>query len=165
MAFVSALQQTNAQMSNYFSSQSYNQMNNLNNLLDPKLAIMQVNAQYYAEYQDFCTYNKKSDGENYSFSEWLTIRSQTMQPYNDNLYQKSEHTTSLKNNSSSSNSNATDCQSLKVNNAKWYCSNTGKCGMCNGTGYVSDGYGLSTKHACTLCNGSGKCKYCNNSIH
>lgn len=162
MALVGALQQTSAQMSNYYSSHSYNQMNNLNNLLDPQLATMQVNAQYYAEYQNFCTYNKKNNGDNYSFSEWLAIRGQLMQNSNNNPIgdHESNPTSQLKGNSSSSNSTTADCPSLKVNNGNWYCANTGKCGMCNGTGSVSDGFGQSTKHKCTLCNGSGKCKYC-----
>lgn len=60
----------------------------------------------------------------------------------------------------SSNTGNSSCASLKVNRGKWYCANTGECGMCNGTGLVSDGFGLSTKHDCTLCGGSGKCKYC-----
>lgn len=61
---------------------------------------------------------------------------------------------------SSSSSSNTSCPSLRVNRGKWYCGNTGECGMCNGTGHVDDGFGLSTKHDCTLCGGSGKCKYC-----
>lgn len=53
-----------------------------------------------------------------------------------------------------------DCISWKVHHGKYYCANTGDCGMCTGTGLVHDGYGLTTKHQCTLCGGTGKCKYC-----
>lgn len=57
---------------------------------------------------------------------------------------------------------AEDCPSLKVAAGKWYCSNTGKCGMCNGDGLVSNEFGVggADSQKCTLCNGTGKCKYC-----
>lgn len=55
------------------------------------------------------------------------------------------------------------CPSLKVNNGKWYCCNTGKCGMCGGDGLMDGSFGQGpNSHKCTLCGGSGKCKYCNN---
>lgn len=73
----------------------------------------------------------------------------------------SSYSSSSNSSSYSSNSSSKSCSSLKINNGKWYCANTGRCGMCNGSGYVKDGYGLSSKHKCTLCGGSGKCKYCN----
>lgn len=55
-----------------------------------------------------------------------------------------------------------DCPSLKVAAGKWYCANTGECGMCNGDGLVSNEFGVggADSQKCTLCNGTGKCKYC-----
>lgn len=76
----------------------------------------------------------------------------------------SSSTTSTSRSSSSSSSSSTrkqDCPSLKMNNAKWYCSNTGKCGMCGGDGLMDGSFGLGANSLkCTLCNGSGRCKYC-----
>ncbi len=61
----------------------------------------------------------------------------------------------------SSSSRSKDCSSLKVNQGKWYCANTGKCGMCGGDGLMDGSFGLGANNLkCTLCNGSGKCKYC-----
>lgn len=38
-----------------------------------------VNAQYWNEYQQFATYNKKPDGSNYSFDEWMALQGQAIQ--------------------------------------------------------------------------------------
>lgn len=63
--------------------------------------------------------------------------------------------------SSYSSSRSNDCPSLSANNGKWYCGNTGKCGMCNGDGLMDGSYGSGPNSLkCTLCNGTGKCKYC-----
>ncbi len=61
----------------------------------------------------------------------------------------------------SSSSRKSDCPSLKATNGKWYCANTGKCGMCGGDGRMDGSFGSGANSLkCTLCNGSGKCKYC-----
>jgi len=63
--------------------------------------------------------------------------------------------------SSSSSSSSSTCPSLKVNGGKWYCANTGDCGMCGGDGFMDGQFGQGpNSHQCTLCGGSGKCKYC-----
>lgn len=51
------------------------------------------------------------------------------------------------------------CPSLRIHNGKWYCGNTGKCGMCNGDGLMDDGIKVN-QFKCTLCGGTGVCKYC-----
>lgn len=59
-------------------------------------------------------------------------------------------------------SSSQSCPSLKVNLGKWYCNNTGKCGMCGGDGLMNDMFGNGPNSLkCTLCGGTGKCKYCN----
>lgn len=58
-----------------------------------------------------------------------------------------------------SNSASKDCPSLKVNHGKWFCANTGECGMCGGDGLMDNPFGLPDDK-CTLCGGTGKCKYC-----
>lgn len=60
-----------------------------------------------------------------------------------------------------SSSGKSSCPSLKVNRGKWYCANTGRCGMCGGDGLMDDQFGHgANSHKCTLCGGTGKCKYC-----
>lgn len=61
----------------------------------------------------------------------------------------------------SSSSSNSSCPSLKVNRGKWYCANTGRCGMCGGDGVMDGQFGQgANSHKCTLCGGTGKCKYC-----
>lgn len=56
---------------------------------------------------------------------------------------------------------SSDCESLRVNNGKWYCANTGRCGMCGGDGLMDGMFGQgANSHKCTLCGGTGRCKYC-----
>ncbi len=89
MAFGQALVQTSAQISAIqYNQQAYNSANvgNYNALLDPRYAAMQVNNQYYNEYQDFSRFNKKSDGSMYTFNEWLTMRGQAIQNLKDEGY-------------------------------------------------------------------------------
>lgn len=63
--------------------------------------------------------------------------------------------------SSHTSTSSNQCPSLKVNRGKWYCANTGQCGMCGGDGLMDDNLGGGVnRHKCTLCGGSGKCKYC-----
>lgn len=65
---------------------------------------------------------------------------------------------SIGSNSGTSNKN---CPSLKIHNGKWYCNNTGECGMCGGDGLMDGMFGQGpNSHKCTLCGGTGKCKYC-----
>lgn len=60
---------------------------------------------------------------------------------------------------SSSSSNKSACPSLRAHNGKYYCCNTGRCGMCNGDGMMDNGIKVN-QFKCTLCDGTGKCKYC-----
>lgn len=63
--------------------------------------------------------------------------------------------------SSASSSSKSSCPSLKVSHGKYYCTNTGRCGMCGGDGLMDDQFGQgANSHKCTLCGGTGKCKYC-----
>lgn len=65
--------------------------------------------------------------------------------------------------SSAGSRSSSSCPSLKVANGKWYCANTGQCGMCGGDGWMDGDFGQGPNTLkCTLCGGTGKCKYCNN---
>lgn len=61
--------------------------------------------------------------------------------------------------SSSTSSSRSSCPSIKINRGKWYCANTGKCGMCWGDGLMDGSQGHNSLK-CSLCGGTGKCKYC-----
>lgn len=50
----------------------------LNALIDPRYAMNQVNNQYYNEYLLFSTYNKKPDGSNYTFDEYMSLNAQAL---------------------------------------------------------------------------------------
>lgn len=61
----------------------------------------------------------------------------------------------------SSSGSSHTCPSLKAHGGKYYCANTGRCGMCGGDGLMDGSFGQGAdSHKCTLCGGSGECKYC-----
>ncbi len=60
---------------------------------------------------------------------------------------------------SSASSGKSSCPSLKAARGKYYCCNTGRCGMCGGDGLMDDGIKVN-QFKCTLCGGTGRCKYC-----
>lgn len=63
--------------------------------------------------------------------------------------------------SSSTSTSSSSCPSLKIARGKYYCANTGRCGMCGGDGLMDAGFGNgANSRKCTLCGGTGRCKYC-----
>ena len=81
--------------------------------------------------------------------------------YSSSSYSSSYSSSSSSSSYSSSSSKSSSCPSLKASNGKWYCANTGKCGMCGGDGMMDGSFGQGANSLkCTLCGGSGKCKYC-----
>lgn len=58
----------------------------LNRLIDPNFAIQQVLSQEIQEYQQFCRYNKKPDGSNYTLDEYRTLQGQAIQLAKENGY-------------------------------------------------------------------------------
>ena len=67
--------------------------------------------------------------------------------------------TSYTSSTSSASSGKSSCPSLKAARGKYYCCNTGRCGMCGGDGLMDDGIEVN-QFKCTLCGGTGRCKYC-----
>lgn len=133
------------------------QSGNLDYLLDPNYTIQQVNAQNEAEYQQAKRFNPSLTRE-----QFMSMKAQA--------YYESQKDNSISTSSSSSNSKdynrsslaSTDCESLRKDNGRWYCGNTGKCGMCGGDGLMDGSFGFGANSLkCSLCNGTGKCKYCN----
>lgn len=60
--------------------------NDLNKLIDPNFAIQQVLSQEMQEYQQFCRYNKKPDGSNYTLDEYRALQGQAIQLAKENGY-------------------------------------------------------------------------------
>ena len=65
-----------------YTNTSYTTGGNINQLLDPNLAVQQVLAQEDQDYQAFCRFNKKADGSNYSKTEWRIMQGQAIQNAN-----------------------------------------------------------------------------------
>lgn len=139
LAFAQAI----AQVGSQYAAQQNNvqQINsvgvgNLNSLLDPRLAAMQVNNQYYNEYTQFCMYNKKPDGSSYTFDEWLTMRAQAVQ--------------NLNNDTEATDRNEKEPRTKIVSNHQ--------CSLCHGTGRIGKemntpqfGLGDTSKEKCNEC--------------
>lgn len=153
---------------------------NMNYLLDPNYAVAQTMAQQQQynqvfnniaqqsvnqvlseeeqEYQTFCKYNKKSDGSNYTKSEWRALKGQAIQNMN------SGNTSGVNSNSTNYNrGNSTNTNSSSGGKPCNICRGTKKCWTCGGNRtYINP---LTNKRVacpnctnglCSRCNGTGK---------
>lgn len=160
---------------------------NMNYLLDPNYAVAQTMAQQAQynqvfnatatqtvnqvlsqeeqEYQNFCRYNKKSDGTNYTKSEWKAMKGQAIQ----NMKSSTSVSTSSSNlpvNSGSSSSTGRRCKKLSANDMA-HCEGSGVCQRCNGNKrYYTTAFGTGRwVDSCTTCGGTGKCPSCHGTGH
>lgn len=135
---------------------------NINLLLDPNYAIRQTEAKLESEYQEMRRYNP-----NLTRDQFMQMKAEAYQATKDNSSNENysgggSSTSSTSGTETVAKPRKKDCESLHVAHGKWYCANTGRCGMCNGRGVVEDDmFGTGKWHKCSLCGGSGKCKYCN----
>lgn len=60
--------------------------NHLNQLADPNFAIQQIFSQEMQDYQQFCRYNKKPDGSNYTLAEYRALQGAAIQHAKENGY-------------------------------------------------------------------------------
>lgn len=128
--------------------QQYNQV--FNNIA--KQTVNQVQSQEELEYQQFCKYNKKSDGSNYTKSEWRAMKGQAIRNVSNG------GTATPSSNGFRPSSNGTG--SSKTCHI---CHGTKKCWTCNGKRtYINP---LTNKREvcpnctngwCSRCNGTGK---------
>lgn len=58
----------------------------LNQLINPQFALQQVLSQEMQEYQQFCRYNKKADGSNYTLDEFRAFQGEAIQLAKENGY-------------------------------------------------------------------------------
>lgn len=58
----------------------------LNQLIDPNFAVQQVLSKEMQEYQQFCRYNKKPDGSDYTLSEYRALQGAAIQQAKENGY-------------------------------------------------------------------------------
>lgn len=149
---------------NYAMAQTMAQQNQYNQVFNSIAAqtVNQVNAKEEQEYQNFCKYNKKSDGSNYTKNEWRALVGAAIQESKGRT--TSSSTTSSRNTNrsySSSSSNSSIC--LKSSAADIaHCNGNGVCAKCNGKKkYYDTSYGVSHwVDPCVTCNGTGKCPSC-----
>lgn len=156
------------------SSQGYSLPPELQPEIAARNAVAQINYQMKVEEENFkANYRatfKSNCGREPSDMEVMEAYTNYLKAKNDAYAATNSTATSSTSTSGSStstsirNSNSStskDCPSLKINNGKWYCVNTGKCGMCGGDGLMDSSFGLDVNSLkCTLCGGNGKCKYC-----
>ncbi len=110
---------------------------NLNTLLDPRLAMMQVQTQNISEYNSFCYYNKKADGSNYSYDEWMNMKAQA--------YALTQNSMNDTNNTQSSSIGKKD----KTHKTS--------CSLCKGTGRIAKD---TNPAQFRINNGKEKCQEC-----
>lgn len=134
--------------------QQYNQV--FNN--SAKQTVNQVLSEEEQEYQNFCKYNKKADGSNYTKSEWRALKGQAIQNMNSGGSSGSPRSSSYGRSSSSGSSSSTSS-----GKTCHICHGTKKCWTCGGNQtYINP---LTNKRVacpnctngwCCRCNGTGK---------
>ena len=134
--------------------QQYNQV--FNNIA--KQTVNQVLSEEEQEYQNFCKYNKKADGSNYTKSEWRALKGQAIQNMNSGGSSGSPRSSSYGRSSSSGSSSSTSS-----GKTCHICHGTKKCWTCGGNQtYINP---LTNKRVacpnctngwCCRCNGTGK---------
>ena len=121
---------------------------NLDYLLDPRYAMMQVNMQNWNEYLQMT-----NGGQTMTYEEWYAIKAQTWAES-----QKIENEdNSISTNSSSNSSNST------ITNGKMcrLCVGLGRCKTCAGRGWYNNPLDLRKEVLCPNChNHDGKCSSC-----
>lgn len=106
------------------------------------------------EYEEFCRNNKKSDGSNYSFEEYLQIR------WPVNSEQSGSYNTQNNNNGSSNNNNGSSNRSKQWRSCN-HCNGTGVCPACKNGVFYDKTFGTGSQgKKCHSCNGSGICPIC-----
>lgn len=149
---------------NYAAAQTMAQQNQYNQFFSSTVeqTVKQTQSEEEQEYQGFAKYNKKSDGSNYTKSEWRTMKGQAIQQMGGNNSSSTSSEKDTQSRDKSSTSSSRKCMKLHaMDNA--HCNGTGVCSACNGKGRYYDtsfgnGHWVSP---CVNCNGSGKCPSCN----
>lgn len=143
--------------SSAYSSSGKASNNNLSYLTNPNYTVQQYNTQIETEYQQARSYNPSLTRE-----QFMNMRAQACNEVKNSTETNSVTTTANSDSQTNISTNRKkDCPSLYKNNGKWFCVNTGKCGMCGGDGLMDDMFGQGPNSLkCTLCGGTGKCKYC-----
>ncbi len=146
---------------NYAAAQVMAQQNQYNQVQNSLITqtISQVNSQEEQEYQEFCKYNKKSDGTNYSKTEWRALKGQALQNSQANSTSSAVSSSNAKGSYSSSRKR---CRKLSSSDLA-HCNGTGVCSRCNGKKkYFDTSFGVDHwVDPCVICNGTGKCPSCN----
>lgn len=160
------------------SSQKYSLPPELQPEIAARNAVAQINYQMKVEEENFKAYYRTTFKNNWgrepsdmevmeAYTNYLKAKNDACAATNSTAISSTSSSISTSGSSTSTNASnrgsitSKDCPSLKANNGKWYCINTGKCGMCGGDGLMNGSFGQGPNSLkCTLCGGSGKCIYC-----
>lgn len=152
---------------------------NMNYLLDPNYAVAQTMAQQQQynqvfnniaqqsvnqvlseeeqEYQNFCKYNKKADGTNYTKNEWRALKGEAIRNMNGSNTSVGSSNSTVSGSGSSSRTNSTSGKTCHI------CHGYKKCWTCSGNRTFINP--LTNKRVacpnctngwCSRCNGTGK---------
>lgn len=128
--------------------------------------VTQVLSEEEQQYQEFCKYNKKADGSNYTKDEWHAFVGQAIQ-YSKSKDSSGKISTTTSNGfSSSATSSSRRCMKLTATDLA-HCNGNGKCTRCNGKGrYYDTSYGNAHwVDPCNICGGNGKCPSCHGKVY
>ncbi len=141
---------------NYAVAQTMAQQQQYNQVFNSiaQQSVNQVLSEEDQEYQTFCKYNKKSDGSNYTKSEWRALKGQAIQNMNSG-----KSTVVNSNNTNYGRSNSTNTNTSSGEKTCHICHGTKKCWTCVGNRtYINP---LTNKRvACPNCT-NGWCSRCN----
>lgn len=133
--------------------QQYNQV--FNNIAQQ--SINQVLSEEEQEYQNFCKYNKKADGTNYTKNEWRALKGEAIRNMNGGNTSVGSSNSTISGSGSSSRTNSTSGKTCHI------CNGYKKCWTCSGNRTFINP--LTNKRVacpnctngwCSRCNGTGK---------
>ena len=133
--------------------QQYNQV--FNNIAQQ--SINQVLSEEEQEYQNFCKYNKKADGTNYTKNEWQALKGEAIRNMNGGNTSVGSSNSTISGSGSSSRTNSTSGKTCHI------CHGYKKCWTCSGNRTFINP--LTNKRVacpnctngwCSRCNGTGK---------
>lgn len=133
--------------------QQYNQV--FNNIAQQ--SINQVLSEEEQEYQNFCKYNKKADGTNYTKNEWRALKGEAIRNMNGGNTSVGSPNSTISGSGSSSRTNSTSGKTCHI------CHGYKKCWTCSGNRTFINP--LTNKRVacpnctngwCSRCNGTGK---------
>lgn len=130
-----------------------------------RTSIQQVQTKEELEYLEFCRYNKKADGSDYTKDEWRAMQGQALAALKSGSTAAGTSSAASQNvtgaTSSGSTASRRRCTKMSATDIA-HCNGSGTCQKCNGKGrYYDTSFGNGRwVTPCTICGGNGKCPSC-----